>query len=237
SPQQSPEFVISVEAHSMINAEYPTGAAKDVAALAIGIVDQYVEHGEQSQIGYVGVDHRDRTIFAIEAFNRGKPVLLGQRRAWNKINKLVGGDLVDIHPDLKRSRPERSFSQHRDRHTVEAADAGHLVRGYLTKAKGAVREIPERPLPFQRLVDTLDRRLTRLQLREEGRVGRVQQAARDLQLSLRELCRQRGVGRPGVTMLRHPPDVFYGHRTISRTAAGGSRSPEGRCARAGRSAA
>ena len=52
----------------MINTEYPAGAAKDVAALAIGIVDQYVEHGEQSQIGYVGVDHRDRTIFAIEAF-------------------------------------------------------------------------------------------------------------------------------------------------------------------------
>ncbi len=183
----------------MINAEHPAGAAKDVAALAIGIVDQYVEHSEQSQIGYVGVDHRDRTIFAIEAFYRGKPVLLGQRRAWNKINKLVGGDLVDIHPDLKRSRPEGSFSQYRDRHTVEAADARHLVRRNLTEAKGAVRKIPERPLPFQRLVDTLDRCLTRLQLCEEGRVGRVQQAAGDLQLSLRELCRQRGVGRPGVT--------------------------------------
>ena len=69
--------MISVEAHSMINAEYPASAAKDVAALAIGIVDQHVEHGQQSQIGNVGVDHRDRTIFAIEAFYRGKPVLLG----------------------------------------------------------------------------------------------------------------------------------------------------------------
>ena len=104
SPQQSPEFVIGVEADAMINSEYPAGAAKDVAALAIGIVDQYVEDGQQSQIGYVGVDHRHRTIFAIEAFYRGKPALHGQRRTRNKINKLVGGRLVDLHPDLKRSR-------------------------------------------------------------------------------------------------------------------------------------
>ena len=110
-------------------------------------------------------------------------------------------DLVDIHPDLKRPGPEWSVGQHRDRHTVEAADPGHLVRGHLAEAEGAVREVPEWPLPLQRLVDALDRSPVRLQLGQEGGVGRLQQAAGDLQLGLRQLCRQRGMGRPGVTIL------------------------------------
>ena len=68
--------MISVEAHSMINSEHPAGAAEDVAALAIGIVDQYVEDREQPQIGNVGVDHRrpgDRS--PSKTFYRGKTSL------------------------------------------------------------------------------------------------------------------------------------------------------------------
>jgi hypothetical protein len=72
--------------------------------------------------------------------------LLRHCRSRNKINKFVRGRLVDVHPDLKRSQPERPVDEHRDRHTVEAADPGDLVRGDLSKSESAMREVPERSL-------------------------------------------------------------------------------------------
>ena len=50
----------------MINSEHPASATEDVAAFAIGIVDQHVEDGQHPEISNIGVDHRNRTIFAIE---------------------------------------------------------------------------------------------------------------------------------------------------------------------------
>jgi len=48
---------------------------------------------------------------------------------------------------------------------------------------------------------------------KEGGVGRLQQAAGDLQLRLRELCRQCGVGWPGVTDLGRPANIIDSHST------------------------
>ena len=145
--------MISVEAHTMINSEHPPGAGENVAALAISIVDQDVEDGEQPEVSNIGVDHRHRAIVRIKAFHGCKPAVSGHGRAWNKIDV---GRLVDVDPHLKRPGPERPVGQHRDRHAVEAADPGHLVRGHLPEAEGAVREVPERTLSLQRLVDAFD---------------------------------------------------------------------------------
>ena len=61
----------------MINSEHPASATEDVAAFAIGIVDQHVEDRQQPEISNIGVDHRHRTIIAIETFYRAKPALQG----------------------------------------------------------------------------------------------------------------------------------------------------------------
>ena len=68
------------------------------------------------------------------------------------------GRLVDVHPDLKRSRTERSVGHDCDRHAVEAANPRDLVRRHLPEPESAMREVPQRPFSFQRLVDTLDGR-------------------------------------------------------------------------------
>ena len=204
-PQQCPQLVISVEAHSMINSKHPPGAGENVASLAIGIVDQDVEDGEQPEVSNIGVDHRHWAIVRIKAFHGRKPAVFGHGRAWNKINELVGGRLVDVDPHLKRPGPERPVGQHRDRHAVEAADPGHLVRGHLPEAEGAVREVPERTLSLQRLVDAFDGFAVHLQLGQEGGVRRLQQAAGDLQFGLPQLYRQCGMWRPSVTLLARRP--------------------------------
>jgi hypothetical protein len=155
-PQQCPQFVISVEAHTMIDSEHSPGTGENVTSLAISVVDQDVEDGEQPEVSNIGVDHRHWAIVRIKAFHGCKPAMFGYGRAWNKINELVGGRLVDVDPHLKRPGPERPVRKHRDRHAIEAADPGYLVRSHLPEAEGAVREIPERTLSLQRLVNALD---------------------------------------------------------------------------------
>jgi len=196
----------------MINSEHSAGAPEDVASLAIGIVDQDVEDGEQPQVSYIGVDHRDRAIIRIKAFHGGEPALFRYRRAWNKINELVGRRLVDIYPHLNGARPERAVGQHRDRHAVEAADPGHLVRGHLSEAESTVREVPERPLSLQRLVDAFDGFPIGLQLGQEGGVRRLQQTAGDLKFGSPQLCGQCGVGRPNVTVLAQATKIISSQR-------------------------
>jgi hypothetical protein len=149
SPQQRAQFLINVKAHSMINSEDPTGAAENMSPFAIGIVDQDIEDGEQSEVRVVRVNQRDRTILAVKALHSGKPALLGYGGTGDKINKLVRGSFIDLDPDLKRPAPEGSVDKHCDRHAVEAADPGHLVRGNLAKSEGAVWEVPERPVALE----------------------------------------------------------------------------------------
>jgi len=64
-----------------------------------------------------------------------------------------------------------------------------------------VREIPERPFPLEWLVDTLDRCAGRLQFCQERGVGGLEQPAGDLQLGLRQLCSERRMRRPGITIV------------------------------------
>ena len=207
-PQQCPQFVISVEAHTMINSEHSSGAGENVASLAISIVDQDVEDGQQPEISNIGVDHRHWAIIRIKAFHGCKPAMFGNGRAWNEINELVGRRRVDVDPHLKGPGAERPVGKHRDRHAIEAADPGHLVRGHLPEAEGAVREIPERTLSLQRLVDALDGLTVYCQLGQEGSVRRLQQAAGNLQFCLPELHRQRGMERPRVTVLAQATKII-----------------------------
>jgi hypothetical protein len=58
-----------MEAQSMINSKNSAAATEDVTTLAISIVDQHIENGEQPEISNVGVDHRHGTIIAVETFH------------------------------------------------------------------------------------------------------------------------------------------------------------------------
>jgi hypothetical protein len=211
-PQQCPQLVISMETHSMINSEHPPATGEDVASLAIGIVDQDIEDGEQPQVRNIGVDHRHRAIVRIETFQGREPAVPGYGRAWNKINELTGRRLVDIYPDLNGPGPEWAVGQHSDRHAVEAADPGHLVRGHLPQAEGTVREVPERPLPLKRFVDAFDGFPVRLQLGKESSVRRLQQATGDLKFGLPKVRGQCRVRRPSVTILGQAEKIIGSQR-------------------------
>jgi hypothetical protein len=139
--------------------------------------------------------------------------MFGYGRAWNEINELVGRRRVDVDPHLKGPGAERPVGKHRDRHAIEAPDPGHLVRGHLPEAEGAVREIPERTLSLQWLVDALDGLTVYCQLGQEGSVRRLQQAAGNLQFCLPELHRQRGMERPRVTVLAQATNIIGCQRT------------------------
>ena len=204
--------MISVETHSMINSEHPTATTENVTTLAVGVVDQHIENGKEPEVGDIGVDHRNGTIISIKALNRSEPAMLGHLRTWNKINKLVRGRLVDIHPDLKRARAERPIGEHSDRHAIKTTDSRDLVRRNLAKPKGAMRKVPERPFSVKRLVDALDGRAAGLQLSQERGVGRLQQTAGDPQLCFRQLSCQSRMWGPGVTIVNQPAETICRHR-------------------------
>src|SRR5829696_2668571 len=59
----------------MIYPEHSSGAAEDVSALAVGIVDQDIENGEQPQLGPIGVDHRNRCVVRSKPVHAGEPAV------------------------------------------------------------------------------------------------------------------------------------------------------------------
>ena len=133
-------------------------AAQDVAALAVGVVDQHVEDRQPPQGRHVGVDHRDRPVVGVQPLHaRGTSPRSGTSDEGTRSTSCAGRLLVGVDPGLERARAERPVGEHGHRHAVEPADPGHLVRGHLPVAEGAVREVPQRPLPLDRLVDALDR--------------------------------------------------------------------------------
>ena len=133
-----------MEAHTMINSEHPSGAGENVASLAIGIVDQDVEDGEQPEVSNIGVDHRHRAIVRIKAFHGGanQPCLGTAELGTRSTSWLVAASSTTPRPE--EIRPERPVGQHRDRHAVEAADRDTSYAA--TSSQGAARN-PRATLP------------------------------------------------------------------------------------------
>jgi hypothetical protein len=116
--------------------------------------------------------------------------------------------LVQVDPQLAHARPERPVAHHRRRHYVPAGGAGDHVRGYLAIGQGPGREVPQRPLARDRLVDTGGLGPAAADGAKERRVGGVDQAAGDLQRAALEKFK-RGplavgeIGFPGACPLSH----------------------------------
>ena len=102
----------------------PGRGRQQVAALAVGVVDDGVEDRHPAQVGVVA------------AGQHGQVDLL-----------------VDVDPQLAHAGPERPVAEDRRRHDVPAGGGADLVRGDLAVGQRAVGEVPQRPLARDGLVD------------------------------------------------------------------------------------
>ncbi len=165
-PEHGTELVFLPEAHPVVTSVEPVRVDRQqVADLAVRVVDHGVEHGHVPE-------H-----LVVRPAGQGHQVHAGVR----------------LDPQLAHARAERAVAVHGRRHQVPAGGPGHRVGGYLPAGQRAVWEIPQRPLPRDRLVHT-------------GRLGRTvpdravqrgvrgdDQASFDFQFSLAEQFQRAGV--------------------------------------------
>ena len=109
-PQQRAQLWIGMEADAVIDPEHLASAAEDVAAFAVGIVDQHVEDRQQPEISDIGVDHRHRTIIAIETFDRRRTSPAWATPARNQVDQLGA---APSHPPPPRPAATRVRTGHR----------------------------------------------------------------------------------------------------------------------------
>ncbi len=125
-PQDGAQLVLLGEADAVVAAvQVAVGDGQEMADLPVGVVDHRVEDRHFPQRLVVGA--------------------AGERDQ-------VDG-LVEVDPELAHARAERAVAHDRGGHEVPAGRPGDDVGGDLAAGQGAVREVPERPLPRDRLVD------------------------------------------------------------------------------------
>ena len=149
-------------------------AARDrqqVAGLAIRVVDRRVEHRDRPQ-ALVLVDHEPHRV----------------------------DGRVDLDPQLDHALAERAVAEHGRRDDAPAAGLRHRERRDLAPGERPVREVVQRPLAHDRLVDArrdeVGLRVGAAARREaqQGVVRRRPQAAHDRQLALGQQLERDGLG-------------------------------------------
>ena len=181
APQDGAELGVGVEADAVVDAvAVPAGHRQHVAALAVGVVDHGVEDHHPPERAGVLVDEGDVVVAVVDAVEDVQPPRpLGQRPHDGHGLLVVGGLL----PDLHHPGAVGPVTQERQRHDVPAEGLGHQVGGPLAVGEGAVGEVPQRPLPRDRLVD----HGRAAHVADEGRVGRRHHPAVQRQLAAEEL--------------------------------------------------
>ncbi len=124
---------------------------QQMAALAVAVVDDGVQHGQTPQPLVVGVYQKGRTSFAdlgeTHRFPAGPRLLpLDQRQQLRALGRR-------LDPLLDHALPVRAVAQHGGGDQVPAGGPGQLVRGDLTLGERAVGEVPQRALAGDGLVD------------------------------------------------------------------------------------
>ena len=143
-----------VEGHAVVDAvAVAAGHLEHVAALAVGVVDDDVEHRHPPERVGVLVDQRDRGVVLVDPVEdvaeAGRQDPLGDDR-----HRLLVG--VGLPPQLHHPRAVGPVAAQRRRDDVPPGGLGDQVGGDLTVGEGAVGEVPQRPLARDRLVDDLD---------------------------------------------------------------------------------
>ena len=127
-PQDGAQLVVLGEAHSVVTAvQMPVGDRQQVTDLPVGVVHHRVEHGHVAQARVVGA--------------------AGQR---DQVH--VG---VVVNPQLAHAGAERPVPHDRRRDHVPAGRTRHHVGRDLPAGERAHREVPQRALPRDRLVDAV----------------------------------------------------------------------------------
>jgi len=118
-----------MEAQAVINQVELAGAFlnQDMAALAVGIVDQQVEKHHRAQAFQI---------------------------SWFKIEIMIVGVMVNIL--LKRAETERAIPQERERHHTEAQRLADQIGAHFPSSQAVPGEVPQRLFPAGWLIDGRD---------------------------------------------------------------------------------
>ena len=176
APQHGAQLALVVEGHAVVDAvAVSPGHLQDVAALAVGVVDEHVEDRHPPQRRGVLVDQADVAVAVVEGVEDVQ-VAVGDVAGPDQRHGLLVG--VDVLPDLQHPAAVRPLAEPGRRDDVPAGGLGDGVRRDLAVGEGAVGEVPQRPLPGDRLVDHLHP----VDLAEERGVGRGHDPAVELEV-------------------------------------------------------
>ncbi len=186
APEQRTQFVLGGERQAMVDAEHgAVGARQQVAALAVGVVDHGGEQRYPAQRRAVVVC-QDPVGAVGELHGQHRAPLLGVLGTQILENGHGAGQVGVLDPLLDHAAAERAVAIHRARHDAPAGRLAHRVGRELARREGAVREVVQRPLPRDRLVDAGHAGAVQLDAAVERRVGGLGEPALDGELSLAE---------------------------------------------------
>ena len=156
-PQHGAQLVVLGEADAVIAAEQMAAARRQqVPDFPVGVVHDRIEDRQVTQAGVVAA-----------------------AREVDQVHLRV-----DVDPELAHARAVGTVAHHRRRHHVPPGRAGDDVGGDLPPGQRPGREVPQRALPRDRLVDARGLVVTRADRAVPGLVGRLDQPAQDLQAAL-----------------------------------------------------
>ncbi len=156
---------------------WPSVIAQHVPALAVGVVDDDVEDGHPAQRLGVLVHQRDRAVLRrrrrrARAGSRRAPAAAGPGRP-----ATCSGS--GSHHSCTMPSPAGPSRSTVGGTTAQPSASRHGVRRHLAPGQGAVGEVPQGPLPGDRLVDAGHRGVLRPDPADEGGVRRRQDPALD----------------------------------------------------------
>ena len=164
-----------------------------VSALAVGVVEDDVEHRHPQQARIVGVDENDLLTKWIER-PQDRPIVVRDGVGRAQVHEVdasrrevAGVGIGGVDPALDHSGAERTVAHHRRRDRVPAECLGDQVRRHLAPGQCAVGKVPQRHFATNRFVDTPNAAAGgRCCVADEGRVARRRDSADDDQFSLAE---------------------------------------------------
>ena len=165
-PDHRAQLEVGREAQPVVDRPHPVAGEQAVAALAVGVVGDDVEHGDVAQL-----------VVQVRALLGDREVVLA---------------VVGVDEPLQRALAERAVvAQHRRRDDAEAHRLAQPVRGDLPPVQAGL-EVPQRALAAHRLVDRLGAGVP--EAGEERGVARPRHPALERRSRPRRGCRARRPG-------------------------------------------
>jgi hypothetical protein len=178
APQHGAQLLLVVQADAMVDAvDAAVGSGQDMATLAVGVVEQDVEHRQPPQLRRVRVHQQRRVAEPVVGAQHPTPPAGDVLHAHHVHQRSL---VLDLYPQLHHSGAERSGPQHRRRYLGPSGGLRDQVGRHLPVGERAVREVPQRPLAADGLVHAARLDAATADRAEQGGVGGVDDAAGDL---------------------------------------------------------